>query len=447
MDSPFSKMGRKGTTLTEILIGIMILGIGVLSLATLFPLGLLRLKRGVNQVRGTVVARNGLNEVRVRNLLAPPLGPDATYFTRYPFWPAATPTPKTGSGVPVIIDPLWMIQNGLILDRFGLADANLTGTGAAITGGEGLLRVVGGSSSLDLASEIFSSPDDLTYRSGEQRSLPLQDAPGGGPPFLTPTYGVPFSPGSLFRERRYTWLVVARKMNARQGLGNGPDGQPGVAGVDDDGDGITDNDTELGWPGSDDTLADYGPDGVTGPLGSPAAADDPARDLATGLPVPAPVGPFEVTVIAFYTRDFASREVVYANNDGTSTATPPPPLPTRTSTPSTIFSADPRTIAVGANTFGPFGPNIATLVKRTDGVPFPEIPLESYIMDTTFDSSGSLPAPMTGTRNAFVYRVKGKTLDSTGTVLALALDQPARADGMVLTMLKGAVGVFEKQVP
>ena len=32
----------------------------------------------------------------------------------------------------------------------------------------------------------------------------------------------------------------------------GFDGQPGVQGVDDDGDGTTDNNRELGWPGSDD---------------------------------------------------------------------------------------------------------------------------------------------------------------------------------------------------
>ncbi len=34
--------------------------------------------------------------------------------------------------------------------------------------------------------------------------------------------------------------------------GVGPDGQPGIAGFDDDGDGPMDNATEIGWPGSDD---------------------------------------------------------------------------------------------------------------------------------------------------------------------------------------------------
>ena len=35
----------------------------------------------------------------------------------------------------------------------------------------------------------------------------------------------------------------------------GPDNQPGVAGIDDDGDGTVDNAIELGWPGSDDYLS------------------------------------------------------------------------------------------------------------------------------------------------------------------------------------------------
>src|SRR5262245_63212735 len=69
---------RSGISLTEILIGIMVLGIGVISLATLFPIGLLRMRRAVNDVRGTVLAQGAWNEVRVRNVLAPPYGPGST---------------------------------------------------------------------------------------------------------------------------------------------------------------------------------------------------------------------------------------------------------------------------------------------------------------------------------------------------------------------------------
>ena len=40
----FANAQRRGITLTEILIAIMILGVGLVSLATLFPIGLLRLR-------------------------------------------------------------------------------------------------------------------------------------------------------------------------------------------------------------------------------------------------------------------------------------------------------------------------------------------------------------------------------------------------------------------
>jgi hypothetical protein len=140
-------------------------------------------------------------------------------------------------------------------------------------------------------------------------------------------------------------------------------------------------------------------------------ADDPARNMLTAAPEPAPIGPFDVTIIAFYSRDFALRETVFAN------------LPPWT-TVNRVFRQ---------------GSDVVTLVKRPD-VAFPEIPLNGYIMDSTFDSTPG------GLRNGFVYRVVSRSIDSFGNMV-LIVDQPARSDGFVLTVLKGAVGVFEKQVP
>lgn len=45
-----------------------------------------------------------------------------------------------------------------------------------------------------------------------------------------------------------------RKDYGPRAVSLGADGQPGAAGVDDDGDGTTDNDTEIGWPGTDDVI-------------------------------------------------------------------------------------------------------------------------------------------------------------------------------------------------
>ena len=445
---------RRGISLTEILIGILVLGIGVISLATLFPLGLLRMRRAVNDVRGTITARTAWNEVKIRNLVAPPFGPPAVFYSGYPNpWPPPPFTdldsvpivPTGGPGVPVIIDPLWMIQArpGAYTDPFGLVDMDGNGT-PDFPGGEGLLRVRGGAFPFigpllpfprQLVFEVFSSPDDITFRQTDRQTMPLQDLRAGPPaasPFFLQTNGVPFRQGTLLREARYSWLVIARKVNTLQGLGPGPNGVPGNLG-DDDGARGADDVFELGWPGTDDfPLTSLGPDGVRAMPGDPTA-DDPARDMVSGRPVPGPVGPFDVTVVVFYKRDFSSREPVYANDvDLVDNFTL---FPGQDELPDPIFRR---------------GLNVASLIQRP-GVPFPEIPLNSYIMDTTFDTSPLVNPDEPKFRNGYIYRVTGKsqTLDLIiGTqVLTLTLDQPARANGHVLTVLRDAVGVFEKQVP
>ncbi len=403
-------LSRRGISLMEILIGIMVLGIGVISLATLFPIGLLKMKRAVNDVRGTVLARSALSEVRIRNLLAPPFGPDAPYFSGYPSpWPQQNPSllypasayhPTIGQGLPVIIDPLWMIQvqPTSYTDRFGFADFNGDGT-ADFSAGEGLLRARGGDNpipptpfplELELASEVFSSPDDLAYGDNESRVVPLQGLNTKPTPasLLLPTNGTPFAPGSLLRERRYTWMILARKVNAGQIY------YPGSNGVG------------VPVPDADDVLDNVGPDL------SPNTADDPARNMLTGSAEPAPVGPFDVTIIVYYSRDFASRESVYANPGAN---------------PALVFTKD---------------SDIVTLQRRAD-VTFPDMPPGSYVMDTTMDTASALPS----LRNGYVYRVTSRSVDPASGDMTLILDQKARSNGYVLTVLKGAVGVFEKQVP
>ena len=60
---------RSGITLTEILIAILIMGVGLVSLATLFPLGLLRAQRALRDSRSTLLAESAISEVGARNLL------------------------------------------------------------------------------------------------------------------------------------------------------------------------------------------------------------------------------------------------------------------------------------------------------------------------------------------------------------------------------------------
>jgi type II secretory pathway pseudopilin PulG len=62
---------RKGITLTEILIAIMILGIGLVSLATLFPIGLLRLREATRSSRSAYLTQSAAAEAASRGLLNP----------------------------------------------------------------------------------------------------------------------------------------------------------------------------------------------------------------------------------------------------------------------------------------------------------------------------------------------------------------------------------------
>src|SRR3954451_5442190 len=60
---------RSGITLTEILISIMIMGVGMVSLATLFPLGLLRIREANRMSRSALLAESAFADMSARNLL------------------------------------------------------------------------------------------------------------------------------------------------------------------------------------------------------------------------------------------------------------------------------------------------------------------------------------------------------------------------------------------
>lgn len=61
--------GRSGITLMEILISIMIMGVGLVSLATLFPLGLMRIKSANDYSRSAYLTESASDEIFTRELL------------------------------------------------------------------------------------------------------------------------------------------------------------------------------------------------------------------------------------------------------------------------------------------------------------------------------------------------------------------------------------------
>jgi hypothetical protein len=143
---------RSGITLTEILISIMIMGIGVISLATLFPLGLIRLRNAQRLSRGAYLAESAAADLGDRNLLLQgSFYPGNVWYETNPSlyynpWVQDTPGYNTdwktggpggtrgafrvyGSGLPVAYDPLWRTLTGIfpnpanpgtaVRDRFG----------------------------------------------------------------------------------------------------------------------------------------------------------------------------------------------------------------------------------------------------------------------------------------------------------------------------------------
>jgi type II secretory pathway pseudopilin PulG len=61
---------RRGITLTEILIAIMILGVGLVSLATLFPIGLLRLRDATRYTRSAILLQTAAADATSRGLFS-----------------------------------------------------------------------------------------------------------------------------------------------------------------------------------------------------------------------------------------------------------------------------------------------------------------------------------------------------------------------------------------
>lgn len=63
------KSPRRGVTMTEVLIAIMILGIGMTSLMTLFPIGLMKIREARRNNRASLMADNVASDMKTRDLL------------------------------------------------------------------------------------------------------------------------------------------------------------------------------------------------------------------------------------------------------------------------------------------------------------------------------------------------------------------------------------------
>jgi len=254
---------RSGITLTEILISIFSMGIGMLSLATLFPLGVQRLRDAARSSRSAMLVESATSEIASRDLLYPP----SFSVNGYPFDPF-TQDPGGGAGVldrtavgygaglPICYDPMWWYQvnkdsNGAIQPsltegsdfRFGSGigsirdDASNPPTFSSVPtstispSAHGLQRITNfpliffptpqapATSNVPIDPwSLFASPDDIVMQSDGERYKILQpnglvvDGNGGASP-LVPD----LSNADRMNDYAYTWMFTGKQTDVTNG--------------------------------------------------------------------------------------------------------------------------------------------------------------------------------------------------------------------------------------
>ena len=254
---------RRGITLLEILISIMILAVGMVSLATLFPLGLLRLRDATRNSRSTLLYRNAGSDIETRNLFDRNTLPFTNFYpgtatpTGYNFdpWlqdgPPTIPatatssldyinTPTSGPGLPVVYDPLWFAASGqgfpyydamgnVVLPpnntRFGRNLGLRLGTSdTGNASSYGLQRIsnvrtrnadsTDNPVGLGFVTPAFVSPDDLVLQTEGGFSAP---PPGG----IASTQGASpllpdLSTGSVQNDYAYSYMFTGQQADANE---------------------------------------------------------------------------------------------------------------------------------------------------------------------------------------------------------------------------------------
>ncbi len=200
---------RSGITLTEILIAILIMGVGLISLATLFPLGLLRLREGTRQGRAGTTFESAADDMDSRALLYKTSFTHTWYGFRDPFkqdiladgtyvnngvgvGAIASASPYFGNnisdangtgvdgyvldslktGLPICYDPLWRSLTGVVPIAMRLPPNNNAPNNNTLTFDP----------TLDVHLSYATAQDEARFGSGIF-------VPNGTPPYIHPDPG------------------------------------------------------------------------------------------------------------------------------------------------------------------------------------------------------------------------------------------------------------------
>ena len=235
---------RPGITLTEVLISILIMGVGLISLATLFPLGMVRLRAANQQHRSGLLGESATADLSALNLLYKPSFFLSWYGGYDPF--TADPRPAGaggltssafGPGLPICYDPLWRYETGVTPAvaltvgeaRFGQgiflkpAANNFlrTDPDGSTASGYGLQRITNFASiagwSFINPETVFVSPDDPVMQNGDAAPQVLTATSTTNTPLsgIVPTN---FGGATPFQnDFRYTWLFTGYQVDANNG--------------------------------------------------------------------------------------------------------------------------------------------------------------------------------------------------------------------------------------
>lgn len=116
---------RSGMTLIEVLVAIFVMGIGLIALLALFPIGVLRMAQAIDDGRTAHIAKNADAVAAARGVrgdsqltFVPPgtfLGTAPFDYFKYPeggaVWPATYAADDTGQSFPVFVDPIGYQSN------------------------------------------------------------------------------------------------------------------------------------------------------------------------------------------------------------------------------------------------------------------------------------------------------------------------------------------------
>src|SRR5207302_679219 len=94
---------RDGVTLIEVLVAIFVMGLGMIALLTLFPLGVLQMAQAIKDDRTAIAAANAASVAKVWNIR---VDDNVSQYYKNPVGTFGLPDASAGSsGYPVYVDP------------------------------------------------------------------------------------------------------------------------------------------------------------------------------------------------------------------------------------------------------------------------------------------------------------------------------------------------------